>query len=356
MSSKSKSSFREWLEAILLAIVIVAIVRIFFFELFAVSSTSMEKSLLAGDFIFVSQLHYGPRMPVTPVAFPFSHQTMPFFSDKKSFWDGVQLPYLRIPGFSEIKHNDIVVFNYPLETAFPVDQRTHFVKRCLGLPGDTFSMSRKKIIINGIEMENPEMVQFNYHVKTDSTLINPVLLYELGINEGGKVSNKGDWQLTMTATATERLKQESNVHEVIEISEQPNHFSEHIFPGNDNFRWNIDNYGPVVIPKKGDSIAISVQNLPLYERIIVQYENNELEMSDSAIFINGKEATHYAFKMNYYFMIGDNRHNSADSRFWGFVPEDHIVGKASFILFSIDRNARDAFSMIRWNRMLKKAE
>lgn len=356
MAKKNKSTLREWAEAILLAIVIVAFVRIFIFELFAVSSTSMEKSLLSGDFIFVSQLHYGPRMPLTPVAFPFSHQNMPFSEEKKSYWDGIQLPYFRIPGFTQIKHNDIVVFNYPLEAEHPVDQKTYFVKRCIALPGDTFKMERKKILVNGIEMENTENLQFNYHVKTDSTLINPLLLYELGINEGGKISNRGDWQLSMTAEAVERLKQEKNVHDIIEVTEQPGHYSEYIFPNNENFRWNIDNFGPLLIPKAGDSVNITLQNLPLYEKIISFYEGNELDINDSSILVNGTESEFYTFKKNYYFMLGDNRHNSADSRFWGFVPEDHVVGKAVLVLFSIDRNAEDFFSKIRWKRIFKSIE
>lgn len=356
MSKKNKSAFREWIESILLAIVIVAIVRIFIFELFAVSSTSMEKSLLAGDFIFVSQLHYGPRMPITPVSFPFSHQSLPFFEDKKSYWDRIQLPFLRIPGFSEVNHNDVLVFNYPLEAEHPVDQKTHFVKRCIGLPGDTFRMVNKKIFVNGIELEYPENVQYNYHVKTDSTLLNPMLLYELGINEGGKVSNRGDWQLTMTAHAVERLKEEKNVHEIVEIAEPANRYSEYIFPNSENYPWNIDNYGPLLIPQAGDSVLITIKNMPLYEKIISFYEGNELEVSDSTLLINGQPAGYYKFKMNYYFVIGDNRHNSADSRFWGFVPENHLVGKAVMVLFSIDKNARDFFSKVRWRRVFMGIE
>lgn len=292
-------------------------------------------------------------MPITPVSFPFSHQNMPFSQEKKSYWDGLQLPYLRIPGFSKIKNNDIVVFNYPLEAEHPVDQKTYFVKRCMALPGDTFKIERKKIFVNNIEFENTENIQYNYHVKTDSTLLNPMLLYELGINEGGKISNRGDWQLTMTLKAMERLKQEKNVHEIIETSEQPDHYSEYIFPNNENFPWNIDNYGPVLIPKAGDSVNINLKNLPLYEKVISFYEGNELDMNDSAILINGIETKFYTFKMNYYFMLGDNRHNSADSRFWGFVPENHIVGKAVLVLFSVDKNAENFFSKIRWNRIFK---
>lgn len=356
MAKKNKSSFREWIEAVLLAIVIVAFVRIFIFELFAVSSTSMEKSLLSGDFIFVSQLHYGPRMPITPLSFPFSHQTLPFLENGKSYWDLFQLPYLRIPGFSDIKHNDIVVFNYPLEAEHPVDQKTYFVKRCIALPGDLLRIDRKKVLLDSIELENPENLQFNYHVKTDSTLLNPMLLYELGINEGGKISNRGDWQLTMTAKAMERLKQEKNVHEIIETSEQEGRFSEYIFPNNENFRWNIDNYGPLLIPRAGDSVNITMKNIALYEKIISFYEDNDLDINDSAILINGKEAAFYTFKMNYYFMVGDNRHNSADSRFWGFVPENHIVGKAVMVLFSIDKNASGYLSKIRWRRIFKSVD
>ncbi len=356
MAKKNKSNFVEWIEAIFLAIVIVSVIRIFVFELFAVSSTSMEKSLLAGDFIFVSQLHYGPRMPITPLSFPFAHQEIPFLENRKSYWEGIQLPYLRIPGFSKINHNDVVVFNYPLETEHPVDQKTFFVKRCIALPGDTFRIEKKKVYINDMEMENPELTQFNYHVKTDSTLINPLLLYELGINEGGKISNKGDWQLSMTSDARERLKKEKNVNEVIETSEQPGHYTEYVFPNNENFPWNVDNFGPVVIPRAGDSVSLSFQNLPLYEKIISLYEGNTMEVNDSAFLINGNESKYYKFKMNYYFVLGDNRHNSADSRFWGFVPENHLVGKAVFILFSVDKNAVGMFSKIRWRRILNRIQ
>lgn len=356
MAKQNKSSFREWAEAIFLAVFIVAFIRIFIFELFAVSSTSMGKTLLAGDFIFVSQLHYGARMPITPVSFPFSHKEMPFSEGEKSYWDGIQWPYFRISGFSEIKLNDIVVFNYPLETEHPTDQKTHFVKRCLALPGDTFKIINKIPFVNDIQLENPENVQYNYHVKTDSTNLNPLLLYELGINEGGKYSNRGDWQLAMTMSAMQRLRKEKNVHEIVEITEPEGRFSEFIFPNNEHFPWNMDNYGPVVIPRKGDSVEITPGNLPLYEKIISIFEENTLEVSDSSVIINGMPAKYYSFKMDYYFMVGDNRQNSSDSRFWGFVPEDHIVGKATLILFSFDKNAESIRNKIRWNRILKSIE
>lgn len=349
---KKKSGWFEWLEALFLAVIIVTFIRVFFFDIFAVTSSSMEKSLLTGDFIFVSKVSYGPRLPMTPLSIPLTHQAIPFTSGTKSYSTLIRFPYFRLPGFSDIKLNDVIVFNYPLDLEHPPDHRTYYIKRCVALPGDTLTILRKQIYVNNSLLEDQKDTEYNYHVKTDSMDLGYDWLHEFGITEGGKVSNQGDWQLTMRAADASKIIDFDFVEDVIELAEQPGKFSDYIFPHNEKFPWNIDNYGPVVIPKKGDSVLLSLENIALYKRLITGFEKNAVEISDSAIIVNGLRASHYLFKMNYYFMVGDNRHNSVDSRYWGFVPEDHIVGKATFVLFSSDRNEKGFFNRIRWERIM----
>ena len=310
----------------------------------------MEKTLLVGDFIIVSKINYGPRVPNTLFTFPFSHQTLPFTTNVKSYLNWIQVPYFRLPGFSSIKNNDVIVFNYPLEDENPIDHRTHFVKRCIGLPGDTLQITDKIVFINNDTMKAPETSQFNYHIKTNMAELDTKALEELEITEGGLVSNQGDYRFALTKETAEKLQKMEQIHEIKEWVEKKNMYSDYLFPFNPEFQWNIDHYGPLVIPKAGNSIEISVKNLPLYHRLISDYENNLLETRNDSIFINGNHATNYTFKMNYYFMMGDSRHHSSDSRYWGFVPEDHIVGKALFVLFSVNKNA-PWYKKLRWERL-----
>jgi len=343
-----RSGFKEWLNAIFFAVITVMLIRAFLFEAYTIPSPSMEKSLLVGDFVLVSKLTYGPRTSFTPLSIPFVHQKIPF-TNKNAFLDWIKIPYYRLPGYSEVKRNDILVFNYPMEDEFPVDQRTHYVKRCVALPGDTFEIRKGQIYINNKLVDDPAEVQYNYHVKVSKGELNVDSLSALGIAEGGQISTKGDYSLSLTKDNISKIRSIKNVELIEVFAEKPETGMDFIFPGSDKFKWNIDNFGPVIIPKKGDSVALSAKNIPLYRRIIQSYEKNNLSVPRDSIFINGKPAHSYSFKMNYYFVMGDNRHNSADSRFWGFLPEDHIVGKAVLTVLSIDKKAKK----VRHNRWFK---
>jgi signal peptidase I len=345
--------FREWINAILFALIVVIIIRSFLVEAFTVPSPSMEKTLLPGDFIIVSKLSYGPRTPITLLSFPFAHQTFPFTSNIRSYLDWIQLPYWRIPGLSEIKRNDVVVFNYPNEDDYPVDQRTHFIKRCVALPGDLLEIKQGMVYINDSLATEPDNLQYNYHVKTDKNILKESLLDSLDITEGGKISKNRDYSFSLTRKKAEKIKnlQEVSLTEV--FCEKQGSYADYIFPNDEKIKWNVDWFGPVLIPRKGDTVKIGITNLPLYHRIIEVYEHNKLEVRNDSIFINDAYAKHYGFKMNYYFMMGDNRHNSADSRFWGFVPEDHVVGKATYIIFSLNKGSKGSS---RWKRWFSKIE
>lgn len=350
--AKKKSYLREWIEAFFIAIIIVLLLRLFVVEAFTIPTSSMEKTLQVGDFIMVSKLHYGARFPITPISFPFSHQKIPFTENTPAYSKKIQFPYFRLPGISEIKRNDIIVFNYPIEIDIPIDHRTHFVKRCVGLPGDTLTILEKYIITNNDTLKQPEFVEFNYHVKTDIAGIPQEVFDELEIYDGGAISNKGDYRLALSKEMAEKLKKNEHVIDVIEFTEKRENFYDYLFPYSDSIRWNIDFYGPIIIPAAGDTILLSLSNLPFYRKIITDFENNELEIINDSIFINNQFTSQYIIQKNYFFVIGDNRHYSSDSRFWGFVPEDHIVGKAWFILFSLNKN-KSGLRKIRWNRFFK---
>lgn len=352
-SDKKKSKMREWVDAIVFAVIAATIIRTFFIEAFTIPTPSMEKTLLVGDFLFVSKINYGPRIPKTPLSFPFAHHTLPFTESTKSYLEWIKLSYRRLPGFEKIENNDVVVFNYPIEDFRPVDKRENYIKRCVGIPGDTLELRESQVFINNKELLLPEQAQINYHVKTDGTGFNPKKLREMDIKDEDEriLSNQGDFEVIMTAENAEKIKKFANVQSVTPLIEGRGLNSLNYFPNAKNFKWSLDNFGPIYIPKAGVAIPLTTNNLPLYNRLISLYEENELRVDGDKIFINGKQVTSYTPKMDYYFMMGDNRHNSLDSRFWGFVPEDHIVGKAVFIWLSID-NLADGFSnKIRWNRL-----
>lgn len=353
--AKVKSTWREWLEAVVIALIIVLSVRILIFEAFTIPTTSMERTLLAGDFIIVSKISVGPRLPNTPLSFPFSHQKLPFNKEKKSYSDFLKFPYFRLPGISEINRNDVLVFNYPMESEHPVDQRTFFVKRCIGLPGDTLMISERKIIVNSDTLPEPLESLFNYHLKTDNSGIASLLFDSLEIADGGRISNQDDFSVAITKKVAAQLNEHPNVHDVIPYIEKKEVYNDYLFPYSENFKWNIDHYGPLIIPQKGLTLKISAENIPLYERIISAYEGNKLEVFNDSVYVNGTYAEEYTFKMDYYFMMGDNRHHSSDSRYWGFVPEDHVVGKAIFTLFSLNKNA-SGLKRVRWGRTFSKIE
>jgi len=383
-----KSALREWVDAIIFAVIAASIIRIFLIEAYTIPTSSMEKSLLVGDYLFVSKLTYGPKVPNTPLAFPFVHHTLPFTATAKSYLEWISLPYYRFPGLSSIKNMDVVVFNYPdgdtLSNKFqsnvsyyqlvrqfgreavwsnreyfgeiiarPVDKRENFIKRCIGIAGDTIRIIDRKVFINGKEEVNPGKRQFKYLVKTDGTPINSKNFDKLDITENISTDNNGTYELTLTEAAAEKIKEFSNVIAVAPIIQPQGVWDPNIFPFDSLYRWNVDNFGPVWVPKEGVTVALNLDNLDFYKRIITVFEGNTLQIRDGKIFINGKETSQYTFTQNYFWMMGDNRHNSADSRYWGFVPDDHVVGKAVFVWLSLDPKKSLIDGKIRWNKLLR---
>ncbi len=344
---QNKSVVREWVDAIVFAVIAATIIRWLFLEAFTIPTPSMEKSLLVGDFLFVSKMHYGARTPKTPLQLPLTHQTI-WGTTIPSYVDWIQLPQYRLPGFSRIKKNDVVVFNYPPEFEHPVDLKTNYIKRCIGTPGDTIEVIDTQVFINGQKLDNPPKMQFRYYVITDE-FINERVFRKYDISEYTRV--QGGYMVMTTPETSEALKELSFIRDIAIMSmpeEQPN---PRIYPDASVFEWNEDFYGPLAVPVKGQYIAVTREALIKYGEVIRYYEGHDsVEIEDEKLIIDGKELNSYTFKQNYYFMMGDNRHNSEDSRFWGFVPEDHVVGKALFIWLSID-NTESFFSKVRWRRM-----
>jgi signal peptidase I len=354
---KKRKVIWEWLKAILFAVITIILFRTFFFEAYTIPSASMEKSLLSGDYILVNKLSYGTRFPNTPLSLPFAHQRFPFTEDKKSYSEWIKFPYFRLFGSPKIEHGDVVVFNWPMDDEYPVDQRTFYIKRCVGIAGDTLEIREGQVYINGEYLDKPEKLQFNYKVTMDIDSINRFdSASVLNTNEGGKMHDQGEFWYTLSTDDINKLLKEPHIVKIEPLLEKKGAYSDYMFPENEHFLWNVDYFGPVYVPKAGDSVKLTVDSLPLYERIICNYEKNEMRVQHDSIFINNKYTTHYKFKMNYFFMMGDNRHNSADSRFWGFVPEDHIVGKTVMILMSIDRKMNEGRSKIRKNRWFKRVD
>ena len=331
MSSDSRLKLfaKEWGSPLIWAAVLWMVIHLFIFQSFSIPSASMRSTLLEGDYIVVNKLAYGARLPITPLSVPFMHQ--------KGYLTWIQLPYWRIPGLSEIKHHDVVVFNYPMEDEFPIDHRTHYIKRCIALPGDTLEIDSAQVYINNKPDPQPEGMQYLYSVITDTIGIDSAFIAKMGIEWAPFTPMHAHYYLFMTPVIADTLKNMKHISSVTLNVMNKDAFDASIFPHDPNLKWNMDYYGPLVIPKKGDSIKISLSNIKTYKRIIQNYEHNELKIGIDSVFINGKCDPYYTFKMNYYFMMGDNRHHSEDSRFWGFVPEDHIFGRASFILFSFNK-------------------
>ena len=377
----------EWVSAIIFATVVASLIHLFVFQMYVIPSSSMEKTLLIGDYLYVSKVTYGPQMPNTPVSFPFVHHTMPFSQTKKSFSECIKWPYHRLKGLRQIERNDVVVFNFPagdtvllenqavtyydvlrdyqqqygpaqgrreLEKNYtiitrPVDKRENYIKRCVALPGDSIRIVDSELFVNGQPQQTIPEKQYCYTVRTSSPLTQ-YTFEKLGITEGSGSGNH--YFLPLTDSDVEQLLKMDNVISVTRYTAE-----DEAFPHDARYPWTADNFGPLWIPQKGATIALTEDILPLYGRIIDVYEDNDLEVRDDGIYINGERRDSYTFKMNYYWMMGDNRHNSADSRYWGFVPEDHIVGKASFIWLSIDRSGNKGFpSNIRWDRLFRKIE
>ena len=377
----------EWLDAIIFAVVVVTFINIFFFQAFKIPSSSMESSLYTGDHLFVSKLSYGPRMPQTPLTIPFTHNVI---GSKESYSTAIQCDYKRLKGFGRVKRGDCVVFGFPngdtvltkapaedyymLSRLYgrenvirnygpvkvrPSDKKDHYVKRCVAVAGDTISIVDGNVYVNSEPQTVWDGVQNSYTVVTNGQRINPVVLDKLGINTAELWYDQnlpGYPAMPLTASMLESVKSYSNVVSVTRnVDVWPPDYPDSyltIFPFNGNFKWTRDNFGPLWIPQKGAEVELTLENLPLYERIITSYEGNELQVRDGKIFINGVESTKYVFAQDYYFMMGDNRHNSLDSRYWGFVPEDHVVGKPALIWLSIDANKKFPKN-VRWRRFFK---
>lgn len=414
--SKNKTvlTVMGWVDAIVFALVAVYFVNLYFFQNYVIPSSSLEKSLLVGDYLFVSKMSYGARVPQTPLHMPLTQHTMPIFNCK-SYLEWVKWDYKRVDGLGKVQLNDIVVFNFPagdsVATALqaediyrlsyqagkklskpidmsglsledqrlvfdyyyqvgrkyindnpqsfgeivvrPVDRRENYVKRCVGLPGQILQIENRVIYLDGKANKEPDNVQYRYFVHTKGMLPDD-LCHELGISKedlAGYYTDESVYNMPLTAKAKDALLARKDI--VTAIENTPDDDAGGLYPLNKLTGWTVDNYGPIWIPKKGETIELSLDNLPLYERPIHAYEGNALEVKDGKIFINGEETTHYTFKMDYYWMMGDNRHNSADSRFWGFVPEDHIVGKPIFIWLSLDQDCGWFDGKIRWSRLFK---
>lgn len=407
----------SWVDALVFALVAVYFINQFFFQNYVIPSSSLEKSLLTGDYLFVSKMSYGPRIPQTPLTMPLTQHTMPVIGTK-SYIEYPHWEYRRVKGFGKVQLNDIVVFNFPAGdtimndarwqmqdyyqqvysfgkqimaqtnpnpvdvnalnkqqqydyfrtiyalgrhyiannpneygdiAARPTDRRENYVKRCVGLPGQTLQIKNRIVFLNGKANKEPDNVQYTYYVKLKQSLPEE-LIDELGISDEDLTSLNANGLLPLTDKAAKALAKRTDVVQSIRLNTDT--ITGEIYPLNAVTGWSRDNYGPVWIPKKGATVKLDMNNIAVYERPIRVYEGNDLKVVNGQIFINGKKADRYTFKMDYYFMMGDNRHNSADSRFWGFVPEDHIVGKPIFVWFSSNPD-RSGFKGIRWSRIFK---
>ena len=385
LENKTLRTIMSWIDAIIYALVLVYFLFLFIGQNYQIPSSSLEKSLLTGDFLWVNKVTYGPRVPQTPLHFPLAQNTLPILNCK-SYIETPQLPYHRLKGLRNVERMDIVVFNFPAGDTValkcpnpdyytlcqergrdvvwnnkeifgdiiyrPVDRRDNYVKRCLGLPGETLQIRDGIVYINGKAVPQPKNVQYFYYVETDGTFIDEDLYDELGISMDDRHGQGNQYILPLTAAMKQTLESKPWVQTIQRI--QPDAGETLItYPVGVDYGWTHANYGPIWIPKKGAKVDLTVQNLPLYERCIKNYEGNTLEVKGGQIYINGKVATSYTFKMDYYWMQGDNRDNSLDSRYWGFVPEDHIVGTPSIILISFDKDHTLLDGGIRWNRIFK---
>ena len=352
----------DTISSLLFAIVVATLVHTYVMQPYTIPTSSLEKSLLVGDFLFVSKFHYGARTPMTAVALPMVHDTIPVLHNK-SYSKWPQLPYFRFPGLQKIERNDIVVFNWPVDTVYkffdtskrkadkPIDKKSNYVKRCQGIAGDTLQIKDGVVFINGKQLILPERAkpQYSYTVSTNGNGFDEsYILNELHITDGIYQTAPNTFLFSaLTEESAARLKMNPVV---TSITKNISHEGEPgVFPQIHN-NWNKDNYGPIYIPQEGKTVALNAETLPFYKRVITEYEGNDLKVNGTEIRINGEVVTKYTFKQNYYWMMGDNRHNSEDSRYWGYVPENHIVGKPVFIWMSLDSHGK-GLGKIRWERL-----
>lgn len=354
----------DTVSSLLFAIIVATLVHTYVLQPYTIPTSSLEKSLLVGDFLFVSKMNYGARVPMTTVALPMVHDSIPF-TKCKSYLSWPQLPYFRLPAFEKIKNCDIVVFNWPVDTVYkfrdtsgrraykPIDKKSNYVKRCVGIPGDSLQIKDGIVYINGKILALPERAkpQYSYKIAIDGkTPIDFEYLFkDMHVNDGAGFTSEARDTLYVAALTDESAARLRNVPGITAVTREVSKGVENgIFPHIN--KWNRDNFGPIFIPQEGKTVALNTAILPFYRMIITEYENNKLEVNGDVIKINGVVANSYTFKQNYYWMMGDNRHNSEDSRYWGYVPANHIVGKPVFIWMSWDTNGK-GLGKIRWERL-----
>lgn len=352
-----KSALREWVDAVVFAVVAATFIRWIFVEPYVVPTSSMEKEILVGDYLFVSKFHYGVRTPQTPLQVPLTHQKV-WVINTTSYVDWLQLPIMRLPAFSEIKRNDVIVFNWPADPDYtPTDLKTNYIKRCVAIAGDKFEIRKKQIYIDGQLTEDPANLQHAYLAQTSSA-VNDRVMENADITEYDQLP-QGIFVRGATDENIETLQKSGLFEKVIKNEEEAGKPNGRIYPQSYKFDWNLDNFGTITVPEEGMRITVDEKALLLYKDIFLNYDRNEdAAIKDGKLFIDGQEVKEYTFKQDYYFAMGDNRSNSLDSRFWGFVPKDHIFGKALFIWMSIDPNGGllEMFERVRWDRIGRAIE
>ena len=364
----------EWVTSIVFAVIAASIIHIYFIRPYNIPTSSLEKTLLIGDFLFVSKMHYGALTPETPLSVPMFHDSLPIpFAGKriKSYISKPQLPSFRIPGFQKVKRNDIVVFYWPADTVRffrdrsgiyvdkPVDKKSNYVKRCVAIAGDSLEIKNGDVYVNGVLQEYPVRAKLQYYYEMEATpgysglqnFANKNNITEYFVTNDKKIF------MNLTDELADELRHNRMIKKVEKLIDTTSAFQRNVFPHDPQYHWNIDNYGPIYIPKKDATVAINTQSIPFYKRVIEEYEDkdNVVEIKGDDILLNGEKIDSYTFRQDYYWMMGDNRQNSEDSRFWGYVPFDHVVGKPVLIWWSIERfnpnNPKSYFQRIRWDRM-----
>jgi len=335
---KRNIKIKQWIFAFIIALALAWIVKGLVFQSFTIKSYKMEKTALKGDYIFVNKLIYGARMPVALLSLPFFPSV---------YTDVITLPYLRMPGFGKINRCDVIVFNYPLQFDPPTDKKDIMISRCIGLPGDTVRITKKNIFINNQFVDCSKLKQFNFRIVAKNGKLPDSFTKKYKINQGGIVSDIGIYDFPLDSIKLEQVKHDDNVRYIRELKDFPGESSRFIFPVGNFYAFNKDYFGPVIVPYKGQTIKLNAKTLEMYKTLIVEYEKNRFEIKNHKVYINNIPQTTYTIKNNYYFVVDDNRDNAKDSRYWGFLSESHIIGKASFVWFSYDLDNKKT----RWNRI-----